>query len=771
MREYKDSSALMNALNGLTNAKNQAINIKAQNTQEGINTASTIASLVETAANTALNIASLVVSKQLSDGNKMVDSSLSDLSSQLDMDILSGEERISYDPRTKYTEQIHSDGYNTLKNKYRSEIENNKSLSSSVKDEMLSTFDMKVKSLEKEALIKTTKSYWDDLNADTENRLNSSLKSDVQNYILGGGDISKCTSGAGVLFSRSDLTDNERTKLYATYLENVKKEGDVELASKIGIAEGSEKAYSFIEKSGYTGDEKSSLLSKVNKSITERKSALTSYADGVMRDALENDNLTSKEVYEEMEEYTRNMSPELKKASVDALSKAQREILEVRENNQMQMDKEGGLSSLYETKENIDSGALNDVYYNQDEMLSSLKNRYTSVIESEEKRISNELQTEVKATNDEIKSVLSDFDSKSKSIFTQFDNGDINGKETIDKLRDLKEGSLDKILLSGADEMNYGYMQIEANAESFISKIIDDYLPPGLKTTAESVCKALKTTVPDFKTDTDSYEEFVSQIMGVTADYFYETRGQITSEELKEYLNGSVIPKMLDFSTLKNSDKMFSETLNKNYETNMGKAVDAFNTLNSLSWDKNAEYLVFVKDSNSERSSGGNGLYVYQNENVKYNTENMASLLSTVVKDITGEKYEEIRRSSTLTLGDEGKAIASPQVRDSKGTYYRFGKNNTLEYKEKNKTWVDTKIKMQKSTEDTQKEWKKYIDKHTEGGSERKDSLKPTVFNLQNNIAGSGIPDNYIPQKEEDKKYDYYEYNVGDGRPERMVTK
>lgn len=714
-RAYRDSSEINNALSGRqqlnsaqANANIQTTDMDANRRQLALEKESIQAQREDNWFNLSLGIAELRVDTA-SQAYKIIKKDQSTKGQLTDNEALQDGEKLLikslYNGSTYFNDQgemVFSQEYLDWKDTYRQQIESSKGMKSVI-DNRLATFDYNVASLEKGGMETALKTFYTDLNNNHTKLLEESMQADVNSYVAAGGDMTLWAEtpvkGVAIIQNRTDWSDATKVSESTAYMAEVRKQGDIEIASKLALSEGKDAAWKYLEGRGYlTVQEKQSAYSTAAKAVSLRSDSVAQASSDFIEDVLTNpeSGLSAYEGYLELEKQYANESTEIKASAIEAARKKHKELATIAGNNQYVADKESGLDSLYKTRDALVNGDLDGFYYNIEDSKNTLLQKYETEIAAQEKAIASATSTDASKVRTADKNAVSDYQSTNKTNLQLFDAGILSGKDLMENA--VQNADTFRSQLQGeGTELQARDMEINAAMYDTINKVIDGYVPSKYQDAVKTAVSGFNTALGlDMKTtlmDADqlaAYTSYNAYYNGMIADYIYDNGAAMNPQEFQ-----LLIQQMGESLALSYTDSSWKKigagtAIGSGYGESARKT---FKDINATIWNSdNDQYFFYYANAQpdfanfmEERAmdtAEQNGeeyapkyfepTAVFATTGVEKTFYDMAAYVATQVSYVTGEAQNELYKSATPGRDDNGKPNLSPVIYAADGTAYRI---------------------------------------------------------------------------------------------------
>lgn len=618
-------------------------------------------------------------------------------------------------------------------NSARESIENSNHMKSTKKS-MLTSLELQYESLKTNAQTTAISQYYSNYNTSFTNNLEDCKAADIASYVAAGGNYetwnqTATITGLQTIRARTDWSDTEKAIQSYSYLNEIRKEGDTQIASNIAVTQGRQAAYDYIYGatgedgavsgglSYYTLDEKNSLYSKANTALTYATASAQEAAEGYMTDALTNGTATPEQVISAVKTEYADSAQAVRDAAVDAAREKQAEFVTKVCSNQLASDTASGIDAMIETYEQMTSGAWDDKFYGIEDTKASVMSKYESAIKTKQSELATKAGnaatavTKIDTANGKIYDA---YEKESKANLEAYEAGAYDGKTYIETELAAAQKFNAQFSEGGNISADTWTAKTTSAAVSAVTTAIGDYIPARYQDEANDALDYLETALGLNITSTKMTTEQASQLYdakttltGQFADYVRDHGADMTDGQFAEWAK----QKVDDFVWLTSQgsyDKLLDGEFIPENDTDMSTRVKNFNSVVSLSYGSEKEGIespgsYFVKWESSfgynavtgkyEYSTKKEGNYTFANDNVEATWNSMATLAKSEIKWLTGD--DDGKMLVYCDTDEDGHPIMSPIV-VSNGEAYRF-KDGTIQYGNVSNgtvTWVETGLKV-----------------------------------------------------------------------------
>lgn len=619
-------------------------------------------------------------------------------------------------------------------------IENSNHMKSTKKS-MLQSLDLQYESLRTKAQATAISQYYTNYNTAFTNSLEDCKSGDIASYVSAGGNYETWNqtsiTGLEVIRARTDWTDQEKAIQSYSYLNEIRKEGDTQIASNIAVTQGSQAAYEYVygkasedgTLSGgtkWTIAEKNSIYSAAKNAETSAKTAATEAATGYMTDAMANGTATPQQVYSSIEQEYANSSPAVQQAAVNAAKTEQTKIVTTVVANQLAADKGKGITALYETYTDMKGGSWDGMFYNIGDTKEKALSDYQSAISSAQ----SVYDKTVKAIDDDNKEYYEQFETAQKTDLALFDAGTISGSEYVSRVVGNYTTFTGQLKEGGDKDTSLWTEQATAAVGTALSEIVDSYIPERLQDDFESALDIVYTTlglnVTNSKMTAETQQkkfEVNAAFTGKVADYIYSYKDDngaaLSADDFRAWVQSQAV----SFAQMV-SDDGYTKLMNGDYgdETYMKGKVEDFKKAVALNYKYSASSNTFVKLGTDAVT--GEDKYTYANEDVEQTAEELAAIARTQISWFTG--YDSSDMTVTWDKGTDGRPILSPlvTVNDGSGRTYRL-KDGTIQISTWGGEWEETGIKLSYTVNDMQSQMNRSVNYSTPAAEEKELEAQP----------------------------------------------
>lgn len=736
----RDNSAYQNALkrqqeanSNLSYARESEQNIKyneqmadlaqqAIDTQRSYNAVNTVLQVADLALNYGSKIYDVVQQSQATQANNDLSLSLQEGQRILQSSIANGTTYFGTNATTGEAELVMAPEVENWYNSSREKISNGKYMTS-VRESALQSFDLSYEALKTNANSNLIEKYYSDLNTNFSTSLDIAKQADIQSYVQAGGDIdawnaTSTIQGIKAINSRTDWSDDAKSAQTTSYLLEVQKEGDTQIAANLAKTQGLQQALDFIDGKGqYTTAEKQKMFASASTAATYAKTAAIESAEGYMEDALVNSTATPEQVYKALEEQYATSSPAIQASAKEAATLKQTEIVQSMVSNTLATDKQKGISTVYETLKSINSGAWDDKFYGIDSVKNSAISSYTSTISDYEEQIAKDTASQIKTIDDSNKTAFTVYQQQQENNLANYDSGAITGAQFItneltyaDELsKSLKEG--------GTYNTTYWTDQTSALANAAIEKISGLYVPKKYQSAVDDACDYIKIAMGNNVTSSKMTDEIADSIYknnleftGRVADYIRENGATMTDEEFSSWVrdeatNYVLLQKNKAYKLINEGNAVYDETSMKDKNSEFKKVIEMAYSEGSAN-----SYLVSL----GYDFSTGQPRYTFKNDEAEKTFSDMSTVAKTQIWWLTGANETDIEVVLDNSSGNGVAFAPLVTVADGNGKSYKFdGKGNIYENVNGKKDadgrtiWTDTGLDMATSAEDMERQKKK----------------------------------------------------------------
>lgn len=703
------------------NDKIYALQQKSIETQRSYNNLSTALSFAELAVETGSGIYNIIQQSQSSSTQSAISTSFQEGQRLLQNSIANGTTYFGTNPTTGNAELIIAPEVEEWYNSSREQISNGNYMSS-VKQSALQTFDLSYESLKTSANASVIEKYYSDLNTNFATNLDVAKSADVQSYVAAGGDLdlwnaTTTIQGVTAINSRSDWSSDARQAQTTSYLLDVQKEGDTQIASTLAQTQGLQAALSYIDSKGiYTVEERQKMFATASTAATYAKTAAAETASAIMEDAFTNNTATPEQVYAALQQQYGNSSPAVQEAAKNAAILKQTELVQSMVTNQLTDDKMAGVSAIYDTWQSLESGAWNDKFYNIEDVKSSAISSYSSALTSAQEQIAKTTASEIEAIDDSNKTMFSQYQELQKANLANYDNGAITGAEYVEREIVYAQSLISGLQEGGATDVSYWTERTTSLATAAIQGISGTYVPKRYQSAVDEACDYIKIAMGNNVTSSKMTAEIADSIYqsnleftGHVADYIRENGATMTDEEFSEWVRKEATNYVL--MQKDKGYKLVSEGAVYDEDTMAGKN-NEFKAIVETAYSNgsSSSYLVTL----GKNITTGESQYVFKNDEARATFDDMSTVAKSQIQWITGidEQYMNVVLDNT---GEYGVAFAPlVVVNDGSNRVFKFdGKGNiyvsTAGEKDNsgNVIWTDTGFDMANSAEAMDKQKKK----------------------------------------------------------------
>lgn len=605
-------------------------------------------------------------------------------------------------------------------NSARESIENSNHMKSTKKS-MLTSLELQYESLKTNAQTTAISQYYSNYNTSFTNNLEDCKAADIASYVAAGGNYetwnqTATITGLQTIRARTDWSDTEKAIQSYSYLNEIRKEGDTQIASNIAVTQGSQAAYDYVygkaDESGtlsggtkWTTSEKNSIYSAAKSAETSAKTAASEAATGYMNDALTTNSATAQQVYSSLEQEYANASPAIQQAAVNAAKAEQTTIVTTAVANQLAADKSEGIAAMYETYTDMKGGSWDGMFYNIGDVKEQALSDYQSAITSAQ----NVYDKSVKAIDDDNKEYYTQFETSQKTALALFDAGTISGSDYVEKVFGAYSTFIGQLKTGGEKGTSLWDEQATGAVSTALAQIVDNYIPTRLKDDFNSALDIVYTTLglnlTDSKMTAETQQkkfEVNAAFAGKVADYIYSYRDDnktsLSADEFRSWVQSQAV----SFALMVQDDG-YSKLMAGEYgdETYMKNKVEDFKKAVDLNYKYPSSSGTFVKIGTNVSTKEAE--YTYANDEVKQTAEELQIIAMTEVSWMTG--YDSSDMTVTWDKGTDGRPILAPLVTimDGSGRTYRL-KDGTIQISTNGGEFEETGIKLTYTVDEMQKQ-------------------------------------------------------------------
>ena len=605
-------------------------------------------------------------------------------------------------------------------NSARESIENSNHMKSTKKS-MLTSLELQYESLKTNAQTTAISQYYSNYNTAFTNNLEDCKTADIASYVAAGGNYetwnqTATITGLQTIRARTDWSDTEKAIQSYSYLNEIRKEGDTQIASNIAVTQGSQAAYEYVygktDESGtlsggtkWTTAEKNSIYSAAKSAETSAKTAASEAATGYMNDALTTNSATAQQVYSSLEQEYANASPAIQQAAFNAAKAEQTTIVTTAVANQLASDKSEGIAAMYETYTDMKGGSWDGMFYNIGDVKEQALSDYQSAITSEQNRY----DKSVKAIDDDNKEYYTQFETSQKTALALFDAGTISGSDYVKKVLGSYSTFIGQLKTGGEKDTSLWSEQATGAVSTALAQIVDNYIPTRLKDDFNSALDIVYTTLglnlTDSKMTAETQQkkfEVNAAFAGKVADYIYSYRDDNETSLSADDFRSWVQSQAVSFALMVQDDG-YSKLMTGEYgdETYMKNKVEDFKKAVELNYKYPSSSGTFVKIGTNVSTKEAE--YTYANDEVKQTAEELQIIAMTEVSWMTG--YDSSDMVVTWDKGTDGRPILSPLVTimDGSGRTYRL-KDGTIQISTNGGEFEETGIKLTYTVDEMQKQ-------------------------------------------------------------------